>query len=189
MVKEYGDDGERAQAVQARTVRKPYVRGAWRCAGASVRSLAAGRGVGHLRLSQRMFRRFPPSKSMKVILAQSYRAMQGQADRIVLHLVLFPRWSGPDQPSRSWSRGRWLMSGAPVKLSRSPPERSSTCDRDALLGEVGPEQRVDERELTRVELTYDDQQEQLFEVLVRPLDEANVLRWGAEVLEEGNQPL
>src|SRR5918994_4356532 len=111
MVKEYGDDGERAQAVQARTVRKPYLRGAWRCAGASVRSLAAGRGIGHLRLSQRMFRRFPPSKSRKVILAQSYRAMQSQADRKVLHLVLFALWSGPEQPSRSSGRGSWLMLG------------------------------------------------------------------------------
>jgi hypothetical protein len=61
MVKEYGDDGERPQAVQAWTVWKPYVRGAWRCAGTSVRSLAAGSGVGRLRLFQRMFRRFPPS--------------------------------------------------------------------------------------------------------------------------------
>ena len=52
-----------------------------------------------------------------------------------------------------------------------------------------PEQRVDERGLARVELAYDDEQEQLFEVLVRPPDEANVLRWRPEVLEEGYQPL
>jgi hypothetical protein len=71
MVEEHGDDGERAQAVKAWTVRKPYVRGYWRCAGTSVRSLTADRGVGYLRLSQRMFRRFPPSESRKVILAQS----------------------------------------------------------------------------------------------------------------------
>src|SRR5215213_1843103 len=117
VVKEYGDDGERAQAVQARTVTQPYLRGAWRCAGASVRSLAAGLGVGHLRLSQRMFRRFPPSKSRNVILAQYYRTMQDQVDRKVLHPGLFAQRSGPDQPPRSSGRGSWLMSGAPVKLS------------------------------------------------------------------------
>jgi hypothetical protein len=58
-----------------------------------------------------MFRRFPPSKSRKVILAQSYRTMQDQAYRKVLHLVLFAQRSGPDQPSRSSGRGLWLMLG------------------------------------------------------------------------------
>jgi hypothetical protein len=89
VVKEYGDNGESAQAVQAWTVRQPYLRAALRFAGTSVRSLATGRGVGYLRLSQRMFRNFPPSKSGKMILAQSQRATQGQTGGKVLHLVLF----------------------------------------------------------------------------------------------------
>ena len=50
-----------AQAVQAWTVRQPYARGAWACADTSVWSLAAGRGIARLPLSQRMFRRFPSS--------------------------------------------------------------------------------------------------------------------------------
>jgi hypothetical protein len=77
VVEEYGDDGERAQAVQAWTVRQPYIRGTWPCADTSVWSLAAGRGIGRLRLSQRIFRRFPSSYGKKVILAQSQIAIQG----------------------------------------------------------------------------------------------------------------
>ena len=69
MVKEYGDDGERAQAIETWPVRQPYLRCAWRCKSTSVPSLAVDLGVGYLRLSQRIFRRFPPSDSRKVILA------------------------------------------------------------------------------------------------------------------------
>ena len=92
MVEEYGDDGERAQAVEAGPVRQPYFGGTRRCNGTSVASLVAGRGVGYyLRLSQRTFNGFPPSDCGEMILAQSRAAMQGLADRIVLYVVLFAR--------------------------------------------------------------------------------------------------
>ena len=91
VVKEYGDDGERAQAVEARPVRQPHLMCARRCKSTSVRSLAADLSVGCLRLSQRVFRRFPPSESRKVILAQSKWGMQDHASGKVLHMVLIAR--------------------------------------------------------------------------------------------------
>ena len=77
MVEEYSDDGERAQPVEAGAVGESYLGCALRCEGTSVQAFAAVRGVGYLRLLQRTFRFFPPSKSRDVILAQSRRAMQG----------------------------------------------------------------------------------------------------------------
>src|SRR5215210_1622269 len=98
MVEEHGYDGERPQPVEARTVRQAYFKGARRRSGTSVLPLAAIRDVGYLRLSQRTFRKFPPSECREMILAQSREAMQGQANEKVLYLVLFARliWPFPD---------------------------------------------------------------------------------------------
>jgi hypothetical protein len=79
VVEEHGDDGQSAQPVQAWTVRQAYFGGAGRLGGTSVRPLAALSGVGYLRLSQRPFRKFPPSECREMILAQSQEAMQEPA--------------------------------------------------------------------------------------------------------------
>src|SRR5215210_2762291 len=90
MVEEHGEDGQRPQPVQTRAVRQAYFGDARRRGGTSVPPLAAVRGVGYLRLSQRTFRKFPPSECREMILAQSQEAMQGRADEKVLYLVSGP---------------------------------------------------------------------------------------------------
>jgi hypothetical protein len=80
VVEEHGQDGQRPQPVQAWAVRQAYF-GRARClGGTSVLPLGAVSGVGYLRMSQRAFRKFPPSECRQMILAQSQEAMQGQAD-------------------------------------------------------------------------------------------------------------
>src|SRR5215212_4659437 len=135
VVEEHGDDGQSAQPVQARTVRQTYFRGARRLGGTSVLPLAAVGGVGYLRLSQRTFRKFPPSECREMILAQSQEAMQGPAYEKLLHLVLFARisvlWGTSIIRRRSCLPffGTWLISGASVKPSGLLQACSSTCNR------------------------------------------------------------
>jgi hypothetical protein len=75
VVEEDRTDGEGAQAVQAGAVGQPHLGGAGLTAGACEAFLDAGRGVGYLRLSQRLSLIFPPSTLEEMILAQSLEAV------------------------------------------------------------------------------------------------------------------
>jgi hypothetical protein len=71
-----------------------------------------------------------------------------------------------------------------VAEDRDPVRRR----RDALRGDVGPEQCVDERALARVELPHYDQQEELFEVRGSLPHEIRILRRRPEGPQELLQP-